>query len=757
MSLQLTQLSIEDFSGGITDYILDAKPNQSAELQNFLIDPNKKLTTAPGTQIFDANLFQVPDGTVRVCSSFTSLMYNELLLNSGRRLWTPNGATWLELKGPTGNPAFQYGSEADFISLSEWNFHVIAASSSLSLPIKMYKDGSNVWQTRTAGLPELANAPTVVSSGGAGNAYIYAFLYHYTYTVGTTVFEDFGPTTLVRLANIGTPDANTVNISVMPVLANGTTLNYDTVAIKKYIYRSQSNGTVLYKCGEVANGVTVFADTMSDATLNTQLLLYTNSGVLDNDPPPVCKYVTTVNGITYYGYVVQDGETLKNRVRQSAQDDPDSCPKSNYIDLLDEVTGISSFNDNPIFFTKNHVYRINGTYSETGQGQVSYEDITKTIGCVSHNSIVQTRDGVFWAGNDGFYWTDGFQFKKISDSINERYKTIVGTPARASKIYGTYDTKDNRVYWAVSLDSAHTDNDSYIVLDLRWGIRPDSTFTTRTNDSNFSPTCITFFNKQLVHGDRRGYIFKHDTSYRTDPEINIFALPSLWSTVGIVPLYKSTVFNFGVPNVRKWVPKILLTLQNKSNVSVQIYGVNDNSSKQSALKEIRFRGDTVWGDPIPVWGVTELFWSFFNLIEEMRRFVAGSLRCSFKQIIITQSFTNIYNSDLYSTATVNGVAKTATLTGVTYALPAEIKNYYIAFDNDNYTKNYLITARNSNTQLTFLDTGGTAPTGVKKWLIRGQPKGELLDILSYIVYFAPLTDQSYKTWRKEQDSTGENV
>jgi hypothetical protein len=756
MSLNLTQLPIEDFSGGITDYILDAQPNQASEMQNFLIDPNKKAITAPGSQIYDSAMYQVPDGTVRVCGSFTAFQYNDLILNSGRRIWRPNG-TFQELKGPTGNPAFQYGSEADFPAMCEWNFHIIASTSALSLPIKMYKDGSGVWQTRTAGLPELASPPVVASSGGTGNAYIYAFLYHYTYTVGSTVFEDFGPTTLVRVSNVGAPNANTVNISAMPVLVNGTTLNYDTVAIKKYIYRSQSNGTVLYKCGEVANNVTTFADSMSDATLVNQLLLYTNSGVLDNDPPPACKYVTTVNGITYYGYVVQDGETLKNRVRQSAPDDPDSCPKGNYIDLPDEITGISSFNDNPIFFTKKHVYRINGTYSETGQGQVSYEDITKTIGCVSHNSIVQTRDGVFWAGNDGFYHTDGFNFKKISDSINERYKTLVSTETKATRIYGTYDTKDNRVYWAGALDTASTDNDSYIILDLRWGIRPASTFTTRTNGVNFNPTCITFYNNQLIHGDRRGYILKHSSSYRTDPEIDIFSLPSTWATVGIVPLYKSVVFNFGNPQIRKWVPKILLTLQNKSNVSVQIYGVNDNSSKQSALKEIRYRNDIAWGDPIPIWGVTDIKWSFFNLIEEMRRFVAGSLRCSFKQIIITQAFTNIYNSDVYSSATVNGTTKTATLTGTTYALPADIKNYYISFDDDNYTKNYLITARNSNTQLTFLDTGGTAPTGTKKWLIRGQPKGEIIDILSYVLYFAPLTDQSFKTWRNEQDSTGENA
>jgi hypothetical protein len=757
MSLQTSQFAVEDFSGGITDYAIDAKPNQSSEIENLLIDPNKKLISSPGVQIYADSMYLIPSGNNRIGGLFTSLMYPELFINSARSIWRPNVSAFQELLGPTSNPAFSDGVNASIPSFLEWNFHVIATNSNLSYPIKMYKDGSDVWQLRTAGLPNFSSTPLVISSGGAGNAYIYAFLYHYTYTVGTTVFEDFGPTTLVRIANCGAPDANTVNISTMPVLTNGTTLNYDTVTIKKYIYRSQNDGTVLYKCGEVANNVTVFNDTMSDATLSTQLLLYTNSGVLDNDPPPQCKYVTNVNGITYYGYVIQDGETLKNRVRQSVADDPDSCPKGNYIDLLDEVTGLSSFNDNPIFFTKNHVYRINGTYSETGQGQVSYEDITKTIGCVSHNSIVQTRLGLFWAGNDGIYYTDGFNFKKVSDSINERYKNIVSSVSKASKIYGTYDTKDNRVYFAVSENASSADNDSFLVLDLRWGIRDDSTFTTRSTGASFAPSAVTFYGKQLVHADTRGYLLKHSNLVATDPKIDATKVPALWDTVGIVPFYKSTVFNFGMPNIKKWVTKVLLSLQNKSNISAQIISLNDDSNEKKYLKEIRYRGSFNWNQPNPIWGVTVMPWSFSNLIQEMRRFLAKTLRCSYKQIIITQSVTNINKSDDFSTMIVNGTTHTATLTNALLVLPKNLSGYFISFENDGYTENFPVLERVSDTQILFSDSYNRAVGGTYKWLIRGQPKGEIMNIISYIIYFAPLTDQSFKTWRKEQDSTGENV
>ncbi len=755
--LQQSQIIVDDFSGGITDYVLEAKSNQSYKLDNFLINPNKKLETAPGSQLYATGMTQVPDGNVRICGLFTTIAYNDLLINSARKIWRPNTSAFAEIVGPSSNPAFSTGTTSDFTSFTEWNEHIFACNSAFSSPVKIYKDGAGVYQLRTAGMPSLATSPTVVSSGGSGNNYIYAFLYYYTYTVGTQVFEDYGSTTLVSLSNAGAPNANTVNISAIPVIANGSTLNYDTSNIKVKVYRTTTNGNVFYYVGQVTNGTTTYADTMSDTTLATQVLLYTNGGVLDNDTPPLAKYVHMVNGVAYYGHIKEGSEVFKNRIRQSVQDDPDSCPEDLFVEVLDEVVGLSSFNDNPLAFTKGHVFRLNGQYTELGQGQVTFEDITKTIGCCSHNSIVQTRFGVFWAGDDGFYWTDGFQYKKISDSINERYKEIVATSTSKSRIYGTYDKKDNRVYWAVTSDDTSSDNDSFFVLDLRWGIRDDSTFTVRYNGDSFSPTACEFFNGQLIRGDRRGYLFKHDSTYTTDPKVDTTLATTLWTTKAIIPNYMSIVSNFGLPMVRKWVPKMLLTMENVTDASVQISSINDNTSGELDLKEIRYRGNYLWGSPNPVWGSDDPTWAFFNLIEEMRRFPATKLRCSFKQLRITTSYTIIYNSDTLGTAVVDQTAKTVTMNGVN-PWATDLVDYYIYFENDNYTTGFQITYRNSDSVITVLDALSQLPVnGTYKWEIKGYPKGEIMNIISYVVYFAPLTDQSYKTWRNEQDSTGANT
>lgn len=756
MALQTQELAVTDFSGGITDYVLDAQPNQSATIENLVINKNRKLEAVTGSAAyFPTNAAaQIPAGNVRVCALFKSLD-PQLYVNSARQIWRADTSSWSELLGPTGNPAMSTGTTATFLSTSEWNEHTYVCNSDYATPMKIYKAGTGNPVVRTAGLPDLASSPSVGGTAGANN-YIYAFHYYFQYTIGTTVFEDYGPTTLVSKTSIAAPNVSSVSITSIPVLSNGATLNYDTATIKVYIYRTANNGLTLYKIGEVTNGTTTFTDTFADTAITSNLLLYTNGGVLDYDPPPQCKYVHVVNGVAYYANIKDGTNYYKNQIRQSIPGDPDSCPALLTIDLLEEIVGISSYNDNPIVFSKKRVYRLNGLYDELGQGQVTFEDITKTVGCMSHNSIVQTRFGVFWAGDDGFYWTDGFNFKKVSDSINERYKTLVSSDTRKLRMYATYDTVQNNVIWACTSQDSSTDNDCFFMLDLRWGINDASCFTTRVGGSSFSPTAVIYYGTDLIRGDRRGYVFRHNSSYTTDPKVNTLTAYSTWPEQTIVPNYISTVFNFGLPMIRKWVTKMLLSMQNETDVSVQINSINDQSTTTDALLPIRVRENLLWATIYIPWNSNTPYWSNSQLIEQIRRFPATSLRCSFKQIQITQAYTVVYNSDTFGVANVNSTTKTATLTGA-IIWPTDSVDYYISFDSDGYTKQYLITSLSSFV-LTYQDALTTQPTAAgAKWLIKGYPKGEIFNILSYVLYYAPLTSQSYKTYRTEQDSTGANA
>jgi hypothetical protein len=101
--------------------------------------------------------------------------------------------------------------------------------------------------------------------------------------------------------------------------------------------------------------------------------------------------------------------------------------------------------------------------------------------------------------------------------------------------------------------------------------------------------------------------------------------------------------------------------------------------------------------------------------------------------------------------TVNSVAKTAVLSG-TLTWPDQFVDYFIAFENDDYVREFQISIVSSNT-ITFLDTGGNSPaSGTYSFVVRGYPKGELLSLNAIQMWWQPIS-KSQKQFATSQ--TGE--
>jgi hypothetical protein len=154
------------------------------------------------------------------------------------------------------------------------------------------------------------------------------------------------------------------------------------------------------------------------------------------------------------------------------------------------------------------------------------------------------------------------------------------------------------------------------------------------------------------------------------------------------------------------------------------------------LRPIRYKNNITWGDILPVWGDPSALWNKQGLIEEWRRFPAGGLRCNYKQVIFENALINIVDSDLLGTATVNPVANTATLGGSFQWLP-DIVDYYLSFEHDNYSREFKITA-STTTTVTYEDASNADPAsaGTYKWVLRGKPKGEVLQLNGYVIHWA---------------------
>jgi len=581
---------------------------------------------------------------------------------------------------------------------------------------------------------------------GSDGTYLYKFVYSHTYTVGDVTFKVFGPTS--DSISVASNAPGTINISQIPVISNGSTRCYDTATIKVEVYRTIVAGTQFYYVGEVDNGTTTFADTVTDANLQLNILLYTEGGVQSNNPPPKAKYVHVVNDIAWYCNVKEGTVNYNNRIRPSKPGSPDSCPEENAEDVEDAITGISSVNYYPIVFCRNRAYRLEGIIDELGRGVIEKRDISRTDGCISHLGIVQIPQGLVFPGEDQFYFTDGYSIQGISNQLIETYKDIVETAGQEPRIYGKYDSINNRVYWAVTTNSSNSDNDKIFVLDLTWGISEESTFTTISNVDSWRPTSLEIQGGDFVIGDSRGYLFKFDANSFTDPDIDTAVAASSWNTNAMIWDYKGFASTFGSISLFKFIPSITLQAKNQTNATIQIKSNNDDGGNFKNLKEIRFRNNITWGDPEVLWNSPppDYLWNVAPVVKSLRLFPQGR-RCIYKQIEVTNAYTIIYNSDSLSTADVDSTAKTVTLTDIAISLPSDIVNYFISFESDGYANEFVISVRNSATQLTFLDNSNLSEDiTAGKWEIKGYRKGEVLNLLSYGINWAPVP-QHQEVWR----------
>ncbi len=746
----MAELRVDDFTGGITDFYLNGPLNASKTLDNFLINRNRKPEERPGSALFDDDYYQIPAGNQRIAKvvPFKSVLFQ----HSARNVYYVNSG-WQTLTGPSGNPFFGAGTISNYSSFSEWNGHLYATIDAYSTPRKLYKDGSSVWRTRTAGLPKLASGPTITPSHNDAKTYIYDFHYQYNYSVGTISHVDRGATTSVEVANASDMSigGHTNQITAIPVITNGSTENYDTTAIKVRIYRTESGGVVRQYVGEVTNGTTSFSDTVADTALGEAV--YTDGGVVDNDSPPQAKYLVIANDIGWYADVKEGSEEKTFRVRQSLQYDIDACPESFFTDVDEDIKAIGAVGIYPLVFSERKIWRFEGYVDNQGRGFVRKRVVSDVVGAVGQDSLISTIRGIFFASLDGFYFTDGFNVQKLSENLNERYPGFVDTETKKKRICGTYDRVSGRCYWAVQADAAGSENDALYVLDPYWGLTTKSCFSTWSSGVDMKPTSLTFVDNDLVRADSRGYVFQHYAGSYNDMVVNTAAAPSTWQTKAVIYDYTSCAQAFGSELMRKMVVSILVVAKNETNLSLLVQSLNDDSNVARDLREIRFRNNVVWGDDI-IWGDPDITWNYQGVIQMKRMFPRNTLRCTYKQIRMTNAETVIARSDDYGTATADGAANTVLLDdAVTENWPTDILGYWITFDFDDYTREYPISIR-SNDTITVLDPGNTLQTGSHKWLIKGYRKNEKFGLEAYTLDYQ-VFGESHPGFRSTE--AGENA
>jgi hypothetical protein len=673
-----------------------------------------------------------------------------------RRIYENTTTAFTEVTGPT-NKAFNLGDAASKYAISVWQKHAIIANDAFTKVIRLFKSGSS-WTLNNLGLPALTGTATLTPShAGSTHTYGYAFHFYTEYTNQSVTFAEQGAITFQTVSsNHDISGAHTVTITPPAgwTITNGSTDNYNLTNLKVKIWRTQRSGTTYYFLAEKAYNFASHVDSTTDAVLSASSndVLYTNGAddVPIHEQPPQSKLAHIVNDILCLGHVLENSEYIPNKLRLSNRFQPWSCPSEFYEEFDEEIVGLNSFNIYPIVFCKNKIYRVEGYFLPDGSGGVTKKLISSTAGCLANRSIIRTDIGLFWAGNDGFYFTDGYQVQRISNDLLVSYLSITETTAQKSGITGTYYPRLQAVKWAMKVDKTSDDNDTIYVTYLQAGISDSMPFTTWNGGdvkSNFKPTSLHHVDGVLYMGSYDGYFFNFDHDLFSDHRVEVGVAVSSWVNKTIIYDYRSSAFDFGSSSVKKWVTKICMSFENAGSISLQPYSINDNSGDLRELKIIDQKGDVAWGDYTIEWGDPTVAWNYTPIISVKRMFPKNGLRCFYKQVVFTNAYAEYETSSFLGTATFNGTANTAILDVGANQWPVDVVDYFISSSSDNYVQQFKILTRSATT-LTLQDADNVLPTGSFSWKIQGFRRDEIVRIISYTLDYA-MTSQTGEVYRAD--------
>lgn len=534
----------------------------------------------------------------------------------------------------------------------------------------------------------------------------------------------------------GLPAVNISGLSALPTTENWPT---DSGAID--IYRAGLGLTTYQKVGSIAHNAGSFYDEVDESVLQGLSLptLYTTGNDIAYDPPPQSRCMTIVNEVAYFGGTTEvafgDPQIFPKRLRQSLSGAPDSCPATFFSDFDSDIKTLGAARGYPIVVCARGVYRIDGIFDALGRGGMNPIRISDTVGGIGPNAGATLNDRFYFAAPTGIFVTDGFQVTKLTAHLDKSFAALLAGGATATmKIKATVDRKNQRILWTAPDVTGYAQ--SIWVLDVRHSAADRGSFQRLTSGTNFAPLSVAIFKDTLYRGDEDGFVFAHLAGSTNDPKINRGTHALSGSTVAVPYWLRTTPDQLGYTHMRKWAPYAMFELDNLgTNVSLQVGSINDkNSANLRKLNPIRFRGE------------------YGGSIRENRKFpggvsgsTSGGVRCQSKQldlqpanVILTNSDASLTKCHISGTSVSLDTVQYDGSTASSATFPADSVDQYLCLEDDGYVTQYLITAQPSASTLT-LAVSPPASGLSRKWVLRGVPKNESVQVNQMSVWFFPMT------------------
>lgn len=305
--------------------------------------------------------------------------------------------------------------EVDFENQDTYQALEAASVLVLNGGVPQVYDGSTVSELGFLIFPEIIGTPTSVPTGGGlenGKTYLYGLTYAWTDEQGNAY--ESSPFTFT-ITTTGSSGASAIVTFVIRTL-NLTQKTFPN-SVQTNVYRSIAGGSdlvLLSQPSEIENILGTegrsFSDSVADARLSGDNQLYTNGGILANDPPPPSVIMTRHNNRVW----LLDSEN-ENTLWPSNQVSPISG-LSFSVDLSVNVdtrggpiTAIAEMDSSLVGFKGPYPFVIGGDAGNTaGTGSTlsSAQFIPSDAGCNSSTSVITFPGGTIFKSNKGIYLLD---------------------------------------------------------------------------------------------------------------------------------------------------------------------------------------------------------------------------------------------------------------------------------------------------------------------------------------------------------------
>ena len=277
--------------------------------------------------------------------------------------------------------------------------------------LKMY-DGSNLVEHGFHLYPEHLEFNTASTGGNISNGtYFYTAQYSWMDNKGQIHYS--APSIPIMAELSGGTDTQKVIVKIETLRIT------DKKNVVVELYRTENNGTNYYKVTDpinlnyndpTANHITI-EDTLSDAELINNELLYTTGGLLENIASSSGSLITTYKNRIFIAGAEDPNKIIYSKIR--GEGTPAEFNDNLYIIVPDfggKITAIKSSSDRLIIFKESAIYYIAGN----GPNNLGEQDdfITPTLlndnlGCTNPASCIATNNAIFFKAVKGIYKISG--------------------------------------------------------------------------------------------------------------------------------------------------------------------------------------------------------------------------------------------------------------------------------------------------------------------------------------------------------------